>query len=149
MPANAVVDCDTHFWEPLELWAEYIAPSFRDRAPAFVSDHGRLLMQVGESVYPTAANHRGLAATYGPDAELPEQMIWDKQVSTDAPRRLVFMDEQRTDVHIIFPTLGMVGFSSIADPALAGACARAYKPLLAGTSRLPISGGCARSCCSR
>lgn len=126
MPTSGVVDCDTHFWEPVELWARYMEPEFRDRAPSFVEDQGRLLMQVGGLVYPSAANHRGLAATYGPDDTLHEQTIWDKEVSNDGPRRLAFMDAQQTDVHVIFPTLGMVGFGSIGDPGLAGACARAY-----------------------
>jgi predicted TIM-barrel fold metal-dependent hydrolase len=26
-----VVDCDTHFWQPLELWQEYIDPAYRQR----------------------------------------------------------------------------------------------------------------------
>src|ERR1051326_2885543 len=26
-----VVDCDTHFWQPLELWQDYIDPEFRQR----------------------------------------------------------------------------------------------------------------------
>lgn len=124
--ATGVIDCDTHFWEPVELWGRYIDPALRDRAPRFVEDDGRLLMDVGGRIYPSAANHRGLAATYGPEQTLPEQMIWDKEVSNDGPRRLAFMDDQRTDVHIVFPTLGMVGFGSIDDPELAGACARAY-----------------------
>jgi predicted TIM-barrel fold metal-dependent hydrolase len=123
---NGVVDCDTHFWEPLELWAQHIDPEFVERAPRFVDDAGRLLMQVGDSIYPSAANHRGLGATYGPRGTLHEQTVWDKEVSNDGPRRLEFMDEQGVDVHVVFPTLGMVGFNSIDDPALAGACARAY-----------------------
>lgn len=126
MTTVGTIDCDTHFWEPVELWGEYIDPAFRDRAPAFVKDGERLLMQVGESVYPSAPNHRGLGATYGPRETLHEQIIWDREVSCDGARRLEFMDSTRTDVHIVFPTLGMVGFGSIKDPTLAGACARAY-----------------------
>jgi predicted TIM-barrel fold metal-dependent hydrolase len=126
MPTTDVVDCDTHYWEPLELWADYLDPAFRNQAPHFVHDGDRLLMQVGESIYPSAPEHPGLAKTYGPDETLHEQTIWDKAVSTDAPRRLKTMDEEGVDVQIIFPTLGMVGFSGIRDPQLAGACARAY-----------------------
>lgn len=126
MPTSGVVDCDTHFWEPVELWARYLDDRQRHRAPALVHDGNRLLMDVGGRIYPSAANHRGLGATYGPDETLAEQTVWDKEVSNDGPRRLAFMDAQGTDVHVVFPTLGMVGFSSIDDPDLAGACARAY-----------------------
>ena len=124
--ANLVIDCDTHYWEPVSVWSDYIEPGLRPRAPKLVHDGDRILVQVGESVYPSTPNHRGLGATYGPDETLHEQTIWDKAVSTDPKRRLAFMDAERTDIHIIFPTLGMVGFSSIQDPELAGACARAY-----------------------
>jgi len=124
--AIRAVDCDTHYWESVDVWEERIDPEFRDRAPRFVRDGDRLLVQVGESIYPSTPNHRGLAGTYGPDDTVHPQTLWDKQVSTDPARRLKFMDEQQTDVHIIFPTLGMVGFGGIHDPALAGACARAY-----------------------
>ena len=126
MSDQRVIDCDTHYWESLSIWTDYIDPGFRDRAPRFVHDGDRLLVQVGESIYPSAPQHRGLGATYGPDETLHEQTIWDKEVSTDPLRRLKFMDAQGTAVHIIFPTLGMVGFSSIQDPGLAAACARAY-----------------------
>jgi predicted TIM-barrel fold metal-dependent hydrolase len=124
--ASNVIDCDTLDWESLDLWAKYIDPSYRDRAPHFVQDGDRLLMQVGESIYPSAPEHRGLGATYGPDETLHAQTIWDKAVSTDANRRLKLMDDEETDVNVIFPTLGMVGFSNIQDPGLAAACARAY-----------------------
>ncbi len=121
-----VIDCDTHYWESVDVWEQYIEPAFRPRAPRFVDDAGRLLVQVGEGIYPSAPNHRGLAATYGPADTVHPQTLWDKEVSVDPGRRLAFMDDQGSDVHIIFPTLGMVGFSGIADPELAGACARAY-----------------------
>jgi predicted TIM-barrel fold metal-dependent hydrolase len=126
MTATNVIDCDTHYWESIDVWRQYIEPSFLDRAPEFVHDGDRLLMRVGESIYPAAPEHRGLGRTYGPDHTLHPQTIWDKAVSTDAERRLEFMDHEQTDINIIFPTLGMVGFSSIEDPALAAACARAY-----------------------
>lgn len=121
-----VIDCDTHYWESVDVWEDHIEPAFRDRAPALVRDGERLLVRVGESIYPSAPGHRGLGSTYGPLDEIHPQIRWDREVSCDAKRRLEFMDDQGTDVHIIFPTLGMIGFSSIEDPALAGACARAY-----------------------
>lgn len=120
------IDCDTHYWEPITVWHDYIDPAFRDRAPRFVEDGGRLLVQVGESVYPSAPQHAGFAAVYGPEENIREQVRLDKALSLDVARRLQHMDDDGTFAQIIFPTLGMVGFSGIQDPALAGACARAY-----------------------
>jgi len=123
---STVIDADTHYWEPVSAWSDYIDPAYRDRAPQFVDDHGRLLMRVGESVYPSMPNHPGLGKVYGPDEALHPQTIHDKRVSTDAHERLREMDAQGAAVHIIYPTLGMVGFNGIGDAELSGACARAY-----------------------
>ncbi|HWE57175.1 MAG TPA: amidohydrolase family protein [Acidimicrobiales bacterium] len=121
------VDCDTHYWEPIALWSEYVDPAFRDRVPRFVEDaDGRLLVQVGEHIYPSASHHPGLARTYGPDETIYGPLLEGKTVAMDPVGRLKFMDSQRTDVHVIFPTLAMVGFSGVDDPELAGALARAY-----------------------
>jgi predicted TIM-barrel fold metal-dependent hydrolase len=120
------IDCDTHYWEPISLWAEYLEPRFADRAPRLVSDGDRLLLQVGEHVYPSVPHHQGLAAVYGPDASLREQIRADKALSLDASQRLSHMDAESTLAQVIYPTLGMIGFSGIEDPELAGACARAY-----------------------
>ena len=62
--ATRVIDCDTHYWESVDVWERHIDPAFRDRAPALVHDDaGRLLMRVGESIYPSAPQHPGLART--------------------------------------------------------------------------------------
>src|SRR4051812_47668923 len=120
------VDCDTHYWEPVSVWNDYIDPKFRDRAPELVQDGNRLLVRVGESVYPSVPQHAGLAAVYGPDEGIREQVRLDKELSLDVGRRLRHMDDEGTFAQVVYPTLGMVGFSGIKDPALAGACARAY-----------------------
>lgn len=126
VPAVAV-DCDTHYWEPVRLWAEYIDPAYRDRVPRFVEDEtGRLLVQVGEHLYPSAAHHPGLARTYGPDETIYPPLLEGKTTAMDPVGRLRFMDDQRTDMQVVFPTLAMVGFSGVDDPALAGALARAF-----------------------
>jgi predicted TIM-barrel fold metal-dependent hydrolase len=121
-----VIDTDTHYWEPLSAWSDYIDPKFRDRSPAFHHDGNRLLVQVGESLYPSMPNHPGLAKVYGADESLHEQTRLDKRLSTDPALRLSEMDANDTRVHIIYPTLGMVGFNSVQDPELAAALARAY-----------------------
>lgn len=121
-----VVDADTHYWEPLTAFSEHLDPSLRDRAPRFVLDGTRLLMEVGESIYPSLPNHPGLAKVYGDDATLHEQTKADKLASTDAALRLQEMDDTGARVHVIYPTLGMVGFNGVRDPQLAAGLARAY-----------------------
>ena len=34
-----VIDADGHILEPLDLWARYMDPKFRDRAPRLVKDN--------------------------------------------------------------------------------------------------------------
>src|SRR5213075_3032908 len=34
-----VIDADGHILEPLDLWAKYMDPKFRDRAPRLVTDN--------------------------------------------------------------------------------------------------------------
>jgi predicted TIM-barrel fold metal-dependent hydrolase len=77
-------------------------------------------------MYPSQPNHPGLARVYGPDETLHQRTIEDKQMSTDSGRRLAEMDATNTKVHVIYPTLGMVGFNGVQDPELAAALARAY-----------------------
>src|SRR4029077_6103327 len=37
--AYNVIDADGHILEPLDLWAKYMDPKFRDRAPRLVTDN--------------------------------------------------------------------------------------------------------------
>ena len=123
---SLVIDTDTHYWEPVSLWSEYIDPQFRDRAPHLVEADGRLLVQVGEHLYPSNPHHPGIRRTYGAPETIFAPQRQANETALDPAARLRFMDETQTDVHVIFPTLAMAGFSGIGDPALAGACARAY-----------------------
>jgi hypothetical protein len=133
MSDQRVIDCDTHFWESLSIWTDYLDPAFRDGAPRFVHDGDRLLVQVGESVYPSGPQHRGLGSTYGPDETLHERTIWDKEVSTDPLRRLKFMDSQGTAVHIILPDArhGRIRFH---QGPRAGGCLRPRVPSMSRRS---------------
>ena len=122
-----VVDTDTHYWESVDIYEDYIDPKYRAEAPRLIEDDkGRLLVQVGQHVYPSAPGHAGLRRTYGSEEDMYGPLLEGKKVSRDPAARLQFMDKEHTDVHIVFPTLAMAGFSGIDDPGLAGACARAY-----------------------
>ena len=119
--AGKYVDFDTHVYEPVTVWQEYMDPKFRDRGPRWFNDKdGRLLLQLAEHVYPKVPGHPGFTGTYGPQSKMDRS-------GNDPHVRLKKMDAENTDVHVIFPTLGMVGFSTaVGDPELALAQAVAY-----------------------
>ncbi|HSE85788.1 MAG TPA: hypothetical protein VLJ79_06190 [Candidatus Binatia bacterium] len=35
---NRVIDADSHVLEPPDMWAQYLEPEFRDKAPYFIKD---------------------------------------------------------------------------------------------------------------
>ena len=120
------IDSDTHFFETVSLWSEYIEPQFRDRVPRLVERGRRLLLDVDGVVYPTSPTHSGLASLYHPDGRPTDAVSANQRLSIDGPARLARMDRIGTFVEVIYPTLGMMGHSAIGDPRLAAAHARAY-----------------------
>jgi predicted TIM-barrel fold metal-dependent hydrolase len=97
-----VVDCDTHFWEPLELWESYIDPKHHDAVvrrlkavtPSVASD-------VTEKVRPYMSIRGG----------------------DDPEARLEWMDEEGIFANIIYP--GASGVFTIPDPEAQAAACRA------------------------
>jgi hypothetical protein len=54
------IDSDGHILEPLELWAQYMDPQYRDDAPRLVrDDKGRERLLIGQK---TLGSERGMAA---------------------------------------------------------------------------------------
>src|SRR5688572_16816919 len=109
------IDFDTHVFEPISVWTDYIDPEFRDRAPRWIkNENGSLGVEVGGKNYPSMRAHPGLGKVYGEESHVDRS-------GNDPSVRLKYMDDNNVDVQVIFPTLGMHGFSgSVADPALAG-----------------------------
>jgi uncharacterized protein len=120
------VDSDTHFFEPLSLWRDYIEPAFREGVPRLVEHRGRLLLNVDETCYPASPVHAGLASLYLPDGGPTDAIREIQRTSVDPSSRLARMDRVGTFAEVIYPTLAMMGASEIRDPALAQAHARAY-----------------------
>ncbi|WP_417620267.1 amidohydrolase family protein [Parasphingorhabdus sp.] len=77
-----VVDCDTHFWQPLQLWESYIDEEYRDAI--------RQVIDTSELV-PAAARVRVEEAMKIKGGDYPEE-------------RIEWMDEEGIDVCIIYPT---------------------------------------------
>ena len=121
-----IVDCDTHYYESMDIWAEYLDPAYRDRAPRLVSQGDRVLAQIGEHLFPWRPDHRGIGHIYGPPETIREDLKRAKRMTMDPEARLALMDQMSVDVQIIYPTFGLMGFASVEDPDLACAYCRAY-----------------------
>jgi predicted TIM-barrel fold metal-dependent hydrolase len=115
------IDFDTHVYEPMSVWSDFIEPQFRDRVPTWVQDDsGRLMARIDEQLYPTAPGHPGYARIYGEAAKVDRS-------GNEPQQRLKYMDSQGAHIQVIFPTLGLAGFpGSVRDGKLAAAYARAY-----------------------
>jgi uncharacterized protein len=114
------VDADTHVYEDLSVWNEYLDPKFRDRSPRWIERDERLLAEIDGTIYPTMPSHPGMGATYGRDAKVDRS-------GNDPAVRLARMDAAGALAHVIYPTLGLTGFPGmIRDPELAGGFCRAY-----------------------
>ena len=116
------IDFDTHVFDPITVWRDYLDPQFRNQAPQWVTDDaGRMLMRLDDQIYPSVPNHPGFARVYGESAAVDRS-------GNDPAVRLKYMDgDGAADIHVIFPTLGLAGFPcSVRDASLAAAYARAY-----------------------
>jgi predicted TIM-barrel fold metal-dependent hydrolase len=118
---SGFIDFDTHVYEPISVWSDYLDPALRDRSPQWVKKaDGRLGVEVGGKLFPSLENHPGMAKIYGENSTVDRS-------GNDPAVRLKYMDDLNVDVQVIFPTLGMHGFSgSVADEKLAAGFARAY-----------------------
>lgn len=123
-----LVDVDTHQMEAGDMWEKYIDPRFKSRAPRLETVGSNQTMMVegetitGEGKYPfstpdfLAAMKRGL-----------ERFTRARKSGFNAESRLQDMDEQGTDVQILYPTVGgqLLG-KEFKDTELLVACCRAY-----------------------
>jgi uncharacterized protein len=121
-----IVDTDTHQMEPADVWVDWIAPEFRDRAPR-LQPGGRSNLVEGETLtaegkYPfhspefLAALARGM-----------QRFQAAREAGFSPASRLADMDAEGVDVQIIYPTVGgqLLG-REFKDPELLAACCRAY-----------------------
>lgn len=100
----AVVDCDTHFWQPLDEWEPYIDPAHREVVVEYVAASDpmpKLDAAVREKLLADMAQIRG---------------------GDHAPDRLRWMDDEGIAVNVIYP--GWL-HASAPDPVVASAAARA------------------------
>jgi predicted TIM-barrel fold metal-dependent hydrolase len=120
-----VLDADAHQMEPASMWAAFIAPEYRDRAPRVAEVDGMRLVTIeGE---PLVRRHRFPF----PEPHVPQRatgMLTRVRVARfGAAARLADMDAHGVDVQVLFPTVaGQLLGREFHDPSLLAACCRAY-----------------------
>ncbi|GAA4553723.1 amidohydrolase family protein [Pseudonocardia xishanensis] len=110
-----VVDADTHYSEPHDLWTSRVPASYRDRVPHVVPD-GKggecWVYNDGDLLYPRA----GAGSVIRKDGTKQALLDWDMQNdsmpidkihpgSYDVKARLEVMDNQHIWAHIMYPNL--------------------------------------------
>jgi predicted TIM-barrel fold metal-dependent hydrolase len=126
-----VMDSDLHVIEPPDLWPNYIAPEFRDRAPIGLTSvvRGLGIELDGEEI----AHVKGLGRERHDYTTglLQEHYEEAEERNYDAVAELSAMDREGVDAAVLFPSRGLLLVSVPGlDPPLFNACSRAYNDWL-------------------
>ena len=133
-----IIDADSHFMEPLDLWQEYADPQFRSRCLRFERDPksaGYALavedIRATESGGLSIEELLGVAVGYGQKEAGKALKSFDPAAAFsyslgDMDKRLAFLDAEGFAGQCIFPTLGLLWEDLVSDPELAAAHCRAY-----------------------
>ncbi|HKV53685.1 MAG TPA: amidohydrolase family protein [Candidatus Binataceae bacterium] len=130
-----LVDGDSHFMEPLDLYERYIDPALRGRAmrlgddpitgkPAMLVDNKPMKLRDVEEVL-------GLLAAYGQKETGRDLNNFDRYLARSADwqnmdARIRFLDAEEIGSQVIYPSLGIIWEGEVDDPVLADALCRAY-----------------------
>ncbi|MEW6300601.1 MAG: hypothetical protein AB1671_23170, partial [Thermodesulfobacteriota bacterium] len=133
-----IIDADSHFMEPLDLWPRYIEPRYRDRCLRFERDpvtgqyailiDGQRITHSGDL---TIEELMGVAVGYGQKEAGKGLKSFDftaafSHAMEDMGTRLQFLDQEGIESQFIYPTLGLFWEDLVANPELAAAHSRAY-----------------------
>ena len=130
-----VFDADGHVIESEGMWARYIDPAFRDRAP--VAPAGYTWVRVDGQWLPAlwdeATMGQVLAGMMDQTRARPSSRFGEAATrGFDPPSQLAAMDREGIDRGVVYPTQGLyVTAIDGMDPALASAVCRAYNQWLA------------------
>lgn len=130
-----IVDGDSHFMEPFDLFERHCDPSFRERVCRVGMDPGtgeRTLLVDGQPMLLLDVEELlGALVGYGQkeagkrldtfDRYAEENPAWQ-----DMNARIRFLDEEGFDAQVIYPSMGLLWEGSVEDPLLADALCRGY-----------------------
>ena len=128
------VDIDGHIMEPSNLWADYIDPEYRDHALKIARDENGLEYLDVDGVKSWFGRNGGLGAlgAIGKDARPylePGRISWDEAMVPGGfvpDERIKVMDEEKIDMTMVYPSLGLLWENDCVDPKVAAANCRAY-----------------------
>ncbi len=132
---SPVVDADGHVLEPGDMYQNYIDPQYRDRAIRIeVDDRGHENLIIDNKPYQSESMRGNLGAIGGIGMDRTK-LLSRGQVTYaegspaggyDPKARLAVMDDEKIDMAILYPTLGIFWEGAVSDPKLATAYTRAY-----------------------
>ena len=121
---NIVVDADGHVMEPADTWTNYIDPQFRNRAIRIDHDEkGYEVLLVDNSPLELVRGHMGVLGGIGMD---PVALHENGKLTYaqgcplggyDPKARLKVMDQEKIDISILYPTIGICWEGMVADEA--------------------------------
>lgn len=131
----AIIDGDSHFMEPLDVFERYIDPSFREKAmrvakdpstgaPVLVVD-GRPLRMLNVEELLAAVVGYGQKES-GHDLRDFDRTLTYASAWQDMHQRIRFLDAEGIDKQILYPTMGLLWEGGVEDPQVADALCRAY-----------------------
>lgn len=131
----AVVDGDSHFIEPLDLFERNVDPRFRERAVKLANDpvSGKRAMLVDNRPMKLRDVEEvlGILSGYGQKEEGGTISTFDRYVAysadwQDMDARTRFLDAEGIATQVVYPSLGIIWEGEVEDPQLADALCRAY-----------------------
>ena len=132
-PKVVTVDADGHVLEPRDTWQRYLEPSLRDRAIRIEKDsHGVEVLLVDGRSHLGLRGRLGALGGIGMDStdlmSVGQRSYEDgcPPGGYDPQARLRVMDEERIDIVLLYPTIGIAWEGLVRDAPLATAYCRAY-----------------------
>lgn len=130
-----VIDGDSHFMEPLDLFERFIDPPYRERAMHVAKDPTsgapRMVVDGKPMRFLDVDELLGAVVAYGQKeadhnlTDFNRHLVFNAQWQ-DMDKRVQFLDEEGIDAQVLFPTLGLLWEGTVTDPQLADAHCRAY-----------------------
>ncbi len=130
-----IIDGDSHFMEPFDLFERHIDPAFRERCVRVTRDAGSgeraLLVDNKPMLLVDVEELLGALVGYGQKEQGEDLSSFDRYLIEndqwqDMDARVRFLDTEGFEKQIIYPSLGLIWEGSIEDALLADALCRAY-----------------------